>query len=346
MTMDTLGNVFEGSDILIVDDEPNNLSVLKSILTEQGCRVRPAISGELALRAVQARPPDMILLDVLMPDGMNGFEVCKVLRRENLSQDIPVLFISSLTGTEDKLQGFSVGGQDYIAKPFQAAEVLARVEAHLKLRAMRERLEERNEQLKREIEARKVAQAELAEAYREMEKQANLDGLAQVANRRYFDAALDKEWARARRQNSCFALALCDIDFFKRYNDTYGHQAGDDCLRAVARVIRDAVKRPGDLVARYGGEEFAVILPETDATGAGELGRAIVRAVAEAGIAHAASEAADTVTISLGAAVASWGEDISPAALLAKADAALYQAKNNGRNQACVSAFAERVPEA
>ena len=333
MGTDLPENVIAGSDILIVDDEPNNLSVLKNILAECGARVRPALSGELALKAMRSRCPDIILLDVLMPKGMNGFEVCEIIKCDGSLRHVPVLFISALTDTADKLRAFQAGGQDYIDKPFQAEEVLARVESHLKLLRMRKRLEEQNEQLRVEIEGRKKAQQALAVANSELEMLANLDGLTKVANRRVFDSALDREWRRAKRQGISIALALCDIDYFKRFNDAYGHQAGDDCLRRIAETIQNVLKRQSDLLARYGGEEFALILPDTNIDGGGHIAREMVRAVADAAVPHRDSDAAEMVTISVGVAAVRPSPDIAPSDLLARADAALYRAKNKGRNQ-------------
>lgn len=334
MTTAPDGTLLEGGDIVIVDDEPNNLSVLKRILIERGYRVRPAINGEVALKAVQSRPPDLILLDVLMPGGMNGFQVCEHLKADERLRDIPVLFISALTETAEKLKAFEIGGLDYINKPFQAEEVLARVGAQLKLRRMGQRLLEQNESLRNEIEARKQAQEKLAKANSELEKLVNLDGLTRVPNRRLFDTTLDSEHARAKRHGTPLALCLCDIDFFKRYNDTYGHLAGDDCLRQVAGIIQNALKRPSDLAARYGGEEFAIILPDTTTEGALHIAQTVVHLVAAARLPHSSSETARHVTVSLGLVTTSDAARTTPQKLIEAADTALYQAKASGRNQA------------
>ncbi|THB63544.1 MAG: diguanylate cyclase [Desulfovibrio sp.] len=314
-----------GFDILIVDDEPKNLTVLRRMLGREGYEVRPAISGELALKAVAAKVPDLVLLDIMMPPGMDGFAVCRRLKENPATRNLPVIFISALDDVEDKVKAFETGGVDYITKPFQLEEVLARVRLHLSLLTMRRKLEEQNAHLQQEI-------AERIRAEQQLTRLAAVDGLTQVANRRHFDEYLAAEWRRHKREKGELALILCDIDHFKRYNDTYGHIAGDECLKAVARAIGSALKRPGDLLARYGGEEFVVLLPLTDLGGAMQVAEAIAREVAILEIDHKSSQVSDHVTLSMGVAVARPGPDNHATLLVAAADAAMYQAKEAGRN--------------
>lgn len=181
-----------GSDIVIVDDEANNLSVLKGILENRGHHIRPALSGELALKAIRRRSPDLVLLDILMP-GADGYEICAELKAAPATRDIPILFISALSETQDKVKAFESGGLDYISKPFRAEEVVARVEAHLGLRRMSKALAEQNELLRLEIEERKKAQNALAMANRELEKLAHLDGLTMVRT----GVFLSRPWQRS-----------------------------------------------------------------------------------------------------------------------------------------------------
>ena len=185
----------------------------------------------------------------------------------------------------------------------------------------------------KDITDRKQAEAALQNANRELERLATLDGLTQLANRRLFDEYLEREWNRQRRDRQPLALILGDVDHFKQFNDTYGHQAGDDCLRAVARAMREQAHRPADLTARYGGEEFAVILPNTDTAGALHVANTIRQAVADLLIPHAHSSAADHVTLSLGVACLIPRDDSSPKQLIDAADNALYRAKSAGRNR-------------
>jgi diguanylate cyclase (GGDEF)-like protein len=172
-----------------------------------------------------------------------------------------------------------------------------------------------------------------SELYQQVQRLASSDGLTQIANRRRFDEYLDQEWQRMAREGAPLSLILCDIDFFKTYNDTYGHQAGDNCLQQVAQAISFAVKRPADLVARYGGEEFAVILPHTDAQGAAQIAEKIRSQVQVLQIAHAGSQVSQYITLSLGVASTVLFHESSPAVLIAAADKSLYQAKAEGRDR-------------
>ena len=191
-------------------------------------------------------------------------------------------------------------------------------------------------EITKEMEAEaqvKRAEAALQEANRELERLANLDGLTQLANRRHFDHCLEREWMRLYRERGPIALILADVDQFKAYNDNYGHQAGDDCLRRIAQVITEHAGRPADLAARYGGEEFALILPNTSASGAHHLAETLRGAVMALEIAHRGSSVAKVVTLSVGVTAARPHSPMTPADLIAQADAALYNAKQGGRNQ-------------
>ena len=260
-------------DILIVDDMPDNLRLLSAMLQAHGYEVRKSINGPLAIKAAQLAPPDLILLDINMPE-MNGYQVCKKLVADRRTCDIPVIFISALGEALDKVRAFEAGGVDYITKPFQLPEVLARIENQLTIRQLQkqllhqaQQLQEKNRLLEAEVEERQRAEAALRKANLELQRLATMDGLTGVANRRQFDDYLYQEWRRSQRDSTYLSLVLCDVDFFKAYNDAYGHQAGDDCLRRLARALERSVWRPADLVARYGGEEFAIVLPTTDARG-------------------------------------------------------------------------------
>ena len=320
------------SNILIVDDTPENLSVLRQMLKEHGYSVRPALSGKIALKAAQADIPDLILLDIMMP-GMDGFEVCNKLKSEDGTRDIPVLFISALDETADKVKGFQAGGVDYITKPFHTAEVLARVETHLTLRHLQKKMQDQNIRLSNEIEERKRVEKALEEANRELEQLASLDGLTHIANRRQFDVTLALEWKRLSRDAKPLSLIFCDIDFFKKYNDNYGHVNGDNCLKKVALAITSSIRRPADIAARYGGEEFAVIMPDTDLDGAVVVAEEIRKAVRKLGIAHTQSEAGPVISLSLGVTTMTPDSEKSPETIILAADNLLYQAKEAGRDQ-------------
>jgi len=289
--------------ILIVDDTPANIEILSAILgLEYG--ILFATSGLEALALIVGQTPDLILLDIMMP-RMDGYEVCKRLKANPQTWNIPVIFITSLGEEEDEARGLEVGAIDYIAKPISAPIVKARVRNHLELKRYRDMLENLSA----------------------------VDGLTGIANRRRLDERLTQEWLRGRRNQSPLSVCMVDIDYFKLFNDHYGHAAGDDCLRRVALALASALRRPVDFVARYGGEEFVCVLPDTDADGAALLADKLRDSVAALGIPHAASSVAGHVTISGGVATVVPVGDSSPAQLLEAADRLLYQAKKAGRNR-------------
>ncbi len=308
--------------ILIVDDNPINLSILSQTLDSVGFEYRVAVDGESALEQIQYELPDLILLDVQMPPGIDGFETCKRLKENPSIEDIPVIFTTALSDLNHKVKGLAIGGVDYITKPFEEEEVIARVKIHLKIRFLVQEL------------ARKKSEVEAANE--QLRRLATIDGLTQIANRRYFDQYLAQEWKRLSREKQFLSMILCDVDFFKRYNDTYGHQLGDDCLKLVAQALSEAVQRPADLVARYGGEEFAVVLPNTNVSGAMRVAESIKRAVQDLKIPHEKSDTSEYVSISQGVTSIVPTDKIIPESLILSADKALYQAKNQGRNTYCL----------
>ena len=317
----------EPATILIIDDTSANLKVAADHLHAHGFVVLTARSGEAGIERARFAQPEIILLDVQMP-GINGFETCRRIKADIRTCDIPVIFMTVLDDVQDKLSGFAAGGVDYVAKPFQIEELLARVGTHLtSYRLQRE--------LQREIDERRQAEAALRKANIELNRLAVLDGLTQIANRRRFDQYLQLQWEQTR--GKMLSLLLCDIDYFKQYNDTYGHQAGDACLQQVAHAIGRAVGHVKDLAARYGGEEFAIILPETDLPGALRVAEAIQDEVRRIALPHASSHANTLVTLSIGAASTIPRPGQSIPALVAAADNALYAAKAQGRNRVVAS---------
>lgn len=296
----------ETSRILIVDDERYNINVLTDFLRED-YKIMAAKSGEQALIAAQGpHPPDLILLDIMMP-GMDGYEVCKQLKAGNRTMHIPVIFVTALDSSDDEARGFAIGAVDYITKPFKPVIVKARVRTHIQLKQKTDLLD----------------------------RMALLDGLTEIPNRRCFDTTLKREICRAARNGSLLALILMDIDFFKKYNDYYGHASGDACLQKVAKSLQGAIKRGADFVARYGGEEFVMLLPGTDLEGALYVAEKARRAVLELHIQHAASDIAEYVSLSLGVAAIVVDQSVMPIDLIERADASLYKAKERGRNRIC-----------
>lgn len=465
------------TDILIVEDQIDNLRLLSHILEQQGYQVRQAVDGEMALLAVDQWVPDLLLLDISIP-YINGYQVCQQLKLKEETQQIPIIFLSGFSDPQDKVKGLEMGAVDYLTKPYQPEEVIARVKNHVQLSYLQKQLKEQNLQLQKQIQLTETAQQfylqpqihsyllsmaiaathngivitdatqpnhpiiyvnsgfERMTGYTQQEvigkncrflqetdteqpaitqfktciqqgkeccvtlrnyrkdgslfwneisispvkdeqgkviyyigvqtdvterikageekqryesslrkmnrdlhnlnetlhRLANLDGLTGVANRRNFDEYLAQEWLRMAREKQPISLILSDIDYFKRYNDTYGHLLGDDCLKEVAKTIQQAVHRPADLVARYGGEEFAILLPNTPLSGAIQVAEAILESIRQREIPHKASKVKPYVTLSMGVASLIPTHQIQPTLLIDAADDGLYQSKAKGRN--------------
>jgi diguanylate cyclase (GGDEF)-like protein len=315
-------------DILIVDDNPTNLDLLSGMLTQRQFRVRVATGGRRALMAARTCAPDLIMLDINMPD-MDGYEVCRQLKADDETKDIPVIFISALDEAMDKVRAFESGGADYVTKPFQFEEVLARIEHQLKIFRLRRELMDKNSELEQ-------SNRQLERANRLLMSLSYLDALTGIPNRRQFDEVLEQEWRRAHREGWSLSLVMLDIDLFKQLNDTYGHQTGDECLRRVAAAVSASLHRAGDVAARFGGEEFAIVLPVTDVDGARALAEEIRLKIHGLRIPHETSPNR-AVTVSLGVASVVPHDGLAPEWLVAAADRALYRAKHDGRNRTSVA---------
>ncbi|OCR02228.1 diguanylate cyclase response regulator [Oscillatoriales cyanobacterium USR001] len=325
------------NNILIVDDTPDNLRVLSSMLVnERGYHVRKALNGQIALIACEKTLPDLILLDINMPE-MNGYELCTYLKQKEKTRDIPIIFISALDDVLDIIKAFHVGGSDYITKPFYVEEVLVRIENQLTIKRLQKQLKEQNNLLIEEIEKRREAEQALRTANEKLQHLASSDKLTGISNRRHLDEYLHREWLRGIQEQTCLSLIMCDIDYFKAYNDAYGHQAGDVCLQQIAQAIKSALKYPGDLVARYGGEEFVAILPNTSLEGAIKVAQNIQLEVQKLKIIHAQYPSSDLITLSLGISSKMPSLETSPESLIKDADTALYQAKKEGRDRYCIA---------
>jgi len=448
--------------ILLVDDIPENLQLLSDLLVKLGYTVRSVTSGRMALKTVKVKRPDVILLDIKMPE-MDGYQVCQALKADENLRSIPVIFISALDDVFDKVTAFKSGGIDYITKPFQIEEVVARLDNQLIIQRQKRLLEqeianrretqevlyqsrallasvlnssldgiaamqairspetgniedfrclvvnpviarafatsreemigklvlkrflgrvepelferfvevvETGEPLERDfyystgesswfhfvavklgdgfavtirdITTRKETELALQDANQKLEQLANLDALTQVANRRCFNDRLMREWQKLAQAQQPLSLILFDLDSFKRYNDFYGHLAGDDCLLKIAQIVYQIIRhhdveRPTDLVARYGGEEFAVLLPNTDLEGAIRVAMRIQQQVHSLAIPHIKSGVTDIVTVSSGICSLVPSLDVKPDRIIASADQALYHAKEQGRDRYCIA---------
>ena len=289
--------------ILIVDDEKSNLYILTEILHEKFTIV-VAKCGQKAIELAFAHQPDLVLLDIMLPD-IDGFQVLKSFKNSDSLKDVPVIFISALNDVENEEKGLLLGAVDYIIKPFSPTIVRARVNTHLKIARQRKMIE----------------------------TLAMLDGLTEIPNRRSYQIRLAEEWHRAERAATFLTLATLDIDFFKQFNDNYGHSNGDEALKAVAKTMVNSLKRAADFAARIGGEEFAIIIPENSAEGAFMLLNELCRNIKELKISHEFSAADKYLTVSVGGVTCMpHKNNITQQELIEASDSLLYKAKMSGRN--------------
>jgi len=292
----------ERARILVVDDSCFNANVLAAIL-QNDYNVAIAKSGEACLDYVKANEVDLIFLDVVMP-GMDGYEVCQKLKMNLQTRDIPVVFVSAYDEVENQTKGLQLGAIDYLVRPAQPAVVKAKAQNYLALKKHHDMLE--------------------GFSFK--------DALTGLFNRRYLDEHLERSWNEAFQQQAVLTLIFADVDYFKSYNDFYGHLAGDVCLQKIAAAIQSALIRPAAMAARYGGEEFMIILPGHAMAAAVDQSRRIQEQLAAMQMQHAKSQVNPYVTLSMGLA------SIIPAAarqekiLIEMADMALYKAKKSGRN--------------
>ncbi len=296
-------NTATRATILVVEDDPAIRELLVGVLSADW-NILTVETGAAARNAALENLPDIILLDVGLPDA-EGFDVCRHFKSDPRLASIPVIFLTSHASPEHEVQGLEAGGIDYITKPINPLILRARVRNHVELKLSRDALE----------------------------RLARMDGLTGLMNRRSFDAALDREWRRSARTQQNISVIMMDVDHFKQFNDTYGHGAGDECLKQIAMAAEGALQRPADLVARYGGEEFVALLPDTAQDGAMSVAEEIRTAVSALKIPHSASSAASHVTMSMGFATTVATAAPEPGALVEAADTQLYAAKEDGRNR-------------
>ncbi|WP_299402371.1 diguanylate cyclase [Acaryochloris sp. IP29b_bin.148] len=298
--------------ILLVDDQPQNLRLLTDVLEEQRYEVLQALNGEVALQAVALDQPQLVLLDIQMPE-MDGYTVCQKLKANPSTQYIPVIFISALDESWDKVKAFSAGGVDYITKPFKVVEVLARVENQLKIQQLQQALRTQN--------------AQLQQANLELQRLAALDDLTQAANRRRFDAYLLTSWQAAIQGQYSLTLMLCQLDHFNVYSTGGQSQPGDQCLYDIAQSIKQAIQGPNDLVCRYGTFTFAIVLPQQTTTQTEPLAQQLLTQIEQLAM------GSPPITLSIGLAAIQPTAELGIEAFIEACDRNLQQARSDGGNR-------------
>jgi len=302
--------------ILIVDDQAMNIRALHELFKDE-YDLLMATDGEHALRQARTQKPDLILLDIVMPD-MSGLDVCRTLKEDPATAEIPIIFVTASADETEEVQGFELGAVDFIVKPINPVITRARVRTQLALKLQ----------------------------YDFMRNVALMDGLTGVGNRRRFDEEFRKGWRLCQRETRPMSLIMIDVDHFKRYNDSAGHLAGDECLRSIATTLQKTLRRPHDLLCRYGGEEFAALLPFTDSAGAIDRAQVMLQAIVKLGMPHPDPETGDLVTISLGVATMVPTPQCQREQLIDCADKALYRSKRSGRARYSVyAAEIDALPE-
>lgn len=315
--------------VLIVDDRTENLLVLESLLDKIECTILKATSGNEALSLMLDHEIVLVLLDVQMPE-MDGFEVAELMRGSAKTRYIPIIFVTAISKEQKCIfKGYEVGAVDYLFKPIEPIILQSKVQVFLELYNQKTIISEQAELL--EMKVKELI--ELREDNSRLENLSVRDGLTGISNRRNFDQYMERSWKNAIRTGKPLSLIMADIDYFKAYNDNYGHLQGDECLIRVARAISSNIQRPIDFVARYGGEEFAVILPDTDIQGAIVVAEEIRKGIEELSLTHEYSEAASFVTLSLGVSTIIPNQPDTIGSFINKADKALYNAKQSGRNR-------------
>jgi diguanylate cyclase (GGDEF)-like protein len=295
----------EKNSILVIDDAHANILALMHILGDE-YTIYAKKNGHDGIKAARELLPDVVMLDIIMPE-IDGFEVLAELKSSEITKNIPVIFITGLRESGDEIKGLSSGVADYITKPFVPEIVKLRV---------------RN-------------QVQIVNQIRMIQQLSMTDQLTGLPNRRYFDERFKTEWSRAYRDQAPISILIADIDRFKNYNDTYGHQQGDIALQSFAKVFSDPLKRPADFVARWGGEEFIALLPNTDSIGAVNVAEKIRSSIEgmEIECLEKVDKSAARITVSVGGNTHVFGDSSTVMEFFAKADEALYAAKNDGRNR-------------
>ena len=301
--------------ILVVDDVAVNVQLLTTYLTSVGYNVIAARDGQEALDKVVSTNPDLVLLDVMMPK-FNGFEVCEQIKSNEATQIVPVIMVTALNEIEDKIKATEAGADDFVSKPFNKLELLTRVKSLLRIKELHDKLNDKVN--------------ELEQARERLRQLAITDGLTGLYNHRYLKEHLRQELQRAGRHNLNASVVMIDIDHFKKFNDTFGHPAGDVLLKKLADLLRENIRKI-DIAARYGGEEFCLVLIETNKEAATIVAEKVRRLIGSYQFQRKESSTYVSVTISVG--IATFPTDAKDMdEIIEVADKRLYAAKQKGRN--------------
>ena len=314
--------------ILIVDDMQVNLAILSEILKDE-YHIKIAKSGKKALEIVENGNIDLILLDIVMPE-LDGYEVCEILKQNDKTKDIPIIFVTASKEAEDEEKGFLMGAVDYITKPFKEKTILARVRTHINLHLRQIELET----LSHSLENKNL---ELKEYISIIEEISITDGLTNIYNRRHFNEIFPKIINSAKRNDELVCFLLLDIDHFKLYNDNYGHQAGDDVLVKFASCLKENLKRADDLAFRLGGEEFGIIYKAEDKEKALEFANKLKNHIENLAIPHEYNSASRYITAFLGLICKNAKDIKNIDEIYKEADDLLYKSKLNGRNKVSIN---------
>jgi len=311
--------------VLLVDDQPMVAEAIRRMLVEESdIDFHYCSESSDALTQACKLKPTVILQDLVMPD-IDGMELLNIYRENSITKDIPVIVLSTKEEPMDKSNAFSAGANDYLVKLPDQIELKARIRAHSKSYLTQL---QRDEAFKDLREVRR--QLELSNE--RLQRLSSLDSLTGIANRRHLDNYLTQEWLRAAREGVAISLVMIDIDYFKAYNDNYGHQAGDACLQKISAILREVTQRPGDLAARYGGDEFVIILPRTELDGAKVIIDTLFEYLKKLRLQNEFSKIGNCVTLSAGVATVKPAKGKQPEYLIGLADKSMYSAKKAGRN--------------
>jgi len=325
-------DIIERVYILIVDDNPGNILVLEGLLENLDCNIITACSGNSALGLMLEYDFALVLLDVQMPE-MDGFETAMLMKGSERTKGIPIIFVTAISKEQLSIfKGYEVGAVDYLFKPIEPIILKSKVKVFLELNEQKRLLKKQAELL--ELKVKELLELKEVNCY--LENLSTVDGLTGIPNRRRLDQFIEMSFKNAMREQQPVALVMADIDYFKAFNDNYGHLKGDDCLIIVAKTLLSCIKRPTDLVARYGGEEFIAVLPNTDKKGALLVAERMRESIDKLAVTHEYSQVAACVTISLGVAEMIPKQSDTILEFIHIVDNALYQAKQNGRNRVVV----------